>query len=447
MFKKMLSLLLSLLMVMGLFAGLAMAEETIELTYTGWGGPNERKTTQAAIDGFMKAHPNVKVKYIHIPEDYDTKLITMMAAGQEPDVALFHGDLGMTWAAEGKVFNIMEFVNEDPEMRPEDILPQAYFWWDEGKAIGFNGAIEAFGLFYNKAMFDELGVAYPPTKAAEAWTWDQFLETCQKLTLDNQGRNALDPAFDSANIKQFGLNFGTWAYMQFVYMNGGNFLTDDGTELALTEPKALEAIQRLADLMNVYHVMPNPVQQKNIPGASTALMSKKVAMVFDGQWCLQDIGLTKMDFGVGVAPKMADDITVTMTCGDPLIIFESCEHKEEAYALLKWFWNPENTMDLQTTGLWMPILKKWYTDPDLIAKWAVGNPAHPEGYVDAIMNAALENGKAMPISFVKNLPKINAILNPALDKVWLGKESAETALNGIKDTVKPEIQGFYTRPE
>lgn len=447
--RRLLSTLMVLCLLVTSFAfAFASAEEKIELTYTGWGSPDERKVTQAAIDSFMAAHPNIHVNYIHIPDSagsYDMKLTTMMAAGQAPDAALFHGDLGLQWAQEGKIANIMDYLNGDPEMSPDDILPQAFYWWDEGKCIGMNGAIEAFALFYNKKIFDEAGVAYPPTKADEAWTYEQFVDAALKLTIDNNGKNAMDPAFDPSNIRQFGVKLEFWSYMQFVYGNGGSFLSEDGNEFALTSPEALEGIQKMADLVNKYHVAPSKAQEKNIPGGATALMSKKVAMIYTGQWALLDIGMMKdLDFGIGVAPKLAKN--VTMTLGDPLVMFASTKHPKETYELLKWFWNPENTLELQTSGLWMPILKKWYTDPELVSKWATGNRAHPEGYIDAVLNNAFENGVPTPGYSVRNLPKINALLEPALDKVWLGLETAEQAIGAVAPQIQGEVKGLIPRP-
>lgn len=178
--------------------------EKIVLRYTGWGGPQEKKTTQNVIDQFEKTHPNVEVEYIHIPTDYNTKLTTMIAANQGPDVALLNGDTALSWASEGKLKNMMDFAADDPEINIDDILSQVVYWWDEGKACGVNGSLEIFGLFYNKDVFEEAGITVP-TMEADAWTWEEFLDVCQTLTIDNQGRNAKDPDFDAKNIKQFGI--------------------------------------------------------------------------------------------------------------------------------------------------------------------------------------------------------------------------------------------------
>lgn len=44
----------------------------------------------------------MEVEYIHIPTDYNTKLTTMIAANQGPDVALLNGDTALQWASEGE---------------------------------------------------------------------------------------------------------------------------------------------------------------------------------------------------------------------------------------------------------------------------------------------------------------------------------------------------------
>lgn len=421
--------------------------EKAKLTYTGWGSPNEKNVTQAAIDSFMAAHPNVEVEYMHIPDEagsYATKLTTMVAAGQAPDAALLKGELGLNWAGEGKMVNIIEMIEKDPDWSLDEILPQSIYWWDEGKAIGMNGAIEAFGIFYSKEIFAAAGVDAPPSRPEDAWTWDEFLDVCKTLTIDSQGRNAHDPAFDPNDIQQYAVQLADWAFMQLVYSAGGQYLSDDGTQFALTEPAAVDSLQKFSDMMNVHHVMPTPVAQKNLPNMATSLMSKKVAMVLEGQWILVDLGAAGIDYGVGVAPKISDRYA-TLTVGDPLCIFADSKHPDEAYQLLKWFWNPENTLELQSSGLWMPILKKWYTDPDLVSQW-VDNKVHPPEYRDAIMTPALEYGMPAPIYSIRNYPKIDAIVKPAVDQIRLGEETAQDAMNRIAEQVQGEIKGIYPRP-
>lgn len=420
--------------------------EKIVLRYTGWGGPQEKKTTQNVIDEFEKTHPNVEVEYIHIPTDYNTKLTTMIAANQGPDVALLNGDTALQWASEGKLKNMMDFAADDPEVNIDDILSQVVYWWDDGKACGVNGSLEIFGLFYNRDVFEEAGITVPTTEE-EAWTWEEFLDVCQTLTIDNQGRNAKDPDFDPKNIKQFGLFAPSGANMVSYAMTycGQDFLNEDGTAVNLLGTKGAEAMQNFADLITKYHVAPSPVQSKNLPGGATALASKKVAMVWDGQWALQEISANKVNFGVGIPPKMYDK-PMTIAMGEPVVVFETTQHPEEAWELQKAFMNTEYTMELIETGLWMPVLREWYEDEALIDRWARNNPAHPDGYVDAIMNNGFKNGEPALTYSIKNFPKIMDVLNPKLDKVWLGEMTVEEAITSVEDQMNAQVQGKYPRP-
>lgn len=423
--------------------------EQIVLKYTGWGSPSEKKTTQNVIDNFEKNHPNVKVEYIHIPAnstDYNAKLTTMIAGGQGPDVALLNGDTALQWATEEKLMNILELAEGDPEFNLDEIMPQTVYWWDEGKACGVNGALEIFGLMYNKDVLAEAGIEVP-TKAGDAWTWEEFVEVVRKLTIDQNGRNALDPDFDHTSIKQFGIFIPTESNAVNYAMAYAeqDFLTEDGTKTNLVGTKAEKTLQNFADLINVYHVAPNPAQSKNLPGGSTALASRKVAMIWDGQWSLMDLVINKVNFGIGIPPKMYDK-PMTISMGEPIVVFASTKHPKEAYELQKAFMNPEYTMELIEGGLWMPVLKEWYENEELVNKWAAGNPAHPEGYVDAILNNSFENCVPSLSYSIQNFPKIWDILKPSLDKVWLGESSVADAISSAEDKMNAEVKGKYPRP-
>lgn len=422
------------------------SKEQIVLKYTGWGSPAEKKTTQNVIKNFEKEHPNVKVEYVHIPTDYNTKLTTMIAAGQGPDLALLNGDTALQWATQGKLKNMLELAEGDTEFNLDEILPQTVYWWDEGKACGVNGALEVFTLIYNTDIFAEAGIEVPTTED-KAWTWDEFVEVARTLTIDQSDRNALDPNFDAKNIKQFGTYIPGGALMLSYAMAYTNqdFLTEDGTKVNLSGTPAMEAIQKFADLINVYHVAPSPAQSKNLPGASTALASKKVAMVWDGQWALMDMAANKVNFNVGIPPKMFDK-PMTIALGEPVVVFESTKYPQEAWELQKAFMNPENTMELIEGGLWMPVKSEWYEKEELINQWAVNNAAHPDGYIDAVMNNGFANGVPNLTYSIKNFPKIMDVLNPALDKVWLGESSAEDAIGAVVENMNKEVQGKYHRP-
>ncbi|MBB6734184.1 ABC transporter substrate-binding protein [Cohnella zeiphila] len=423
-------------------AGGEKSNEPITLRMTVWGAPEEVAAYKVAIAKFEKKYPNITVNLQHIPTDYDTKLTTMVAGNDEPDVAQMESaSIAYPLAEQGKFYNLQDFLSSDPEIKQDDLVPNITYSLEPGNVIGLGPGPETFALFYNEDIFKDAGLTPPPSKASEAWTWDEFVEVAKKLTIDSKGRNASDPSFDPKNIKQYGVNIGTWwgNYSNFVYSNGGDFVSEDGKTFALNQPAAVEAIQKMADLINVYHVAPSPVQAKNIPATNIALQTKKVAMAIDGQWATAGLAQSKVHFNVGVLPVMKEPMTTVVS--GMFSIFKSTKHPKEAWELEKALLDPDAAIDLLTAGTWMPSYKSWYTDPTLLAKWTENLDSRPSGYKDAVVDILLNDSHQTPTGYVKNFNKIMDIVNPALDKVWLGQQSAQEALDSIAAKAQAQVQG------
>ncbi len=423
-------------------SGNSGSKEKITLRMTVWGSPEEVTPYKKAIQRFEDKFPNIKVELQHIAADYDTKLTTMVAGNDVPDIAMMEsGTIAFPLAEQGKFYNLQEFLDRDSDISPDTLVPNIIYSLEPGNVIGIGPGPESFGLFYNEDIFKEAGIEPPPSNVADAWTWDEFVETAKKLTVDTNGKTAADPDFDPRKIKQYGVNASTWwgVYSNFIYSNGGDFISADGKSFGLNQPEAVEAIQKISDLMNVYHVSPSPVQSKNIPATNVALQTKKVAMTVDGQWASAGLAQSKFNFNVGVMPVLKEPVT-TVVCA-MFSIFKSTEHPQEAWELMKALVDPEASIDMITAGTWMPSLKDWYTDPALLAKWTENLDARPSGYKDAIVDVILTKGHQTPTGYVKNFNNIMDIVNPALDKVWLGQQSAQEAMDSIAAKVQAQIKG------
>ena len=456
MFKtRMIAIMMISIMLIGLLSGCAQKSSTtdssskesdkqIKLKFTYWGSPNEKTAVESSLKKFEEKYKDIKVEAMYIPNaDYPTKMAAMVAGNDAPDVAYLSEATALNWAEADKLYNINDFLSKDADLKKESFLDNIWYNWAPDKTLGTNTACEAIGLFYNADMMKEAGVETPPSKGDNAWTWDKFVEVAKKLTVDENGKNATQPEFNPNKIKQYGVQFSpNWVtYMPMVYSNGGDYINQDGTKFTLTSPEATEAIQKMADLINVYHVAPSPAEAKSMPSPVVSMQAKQVAMLIDGQWNLLDLGKAGFNFGVGVLPKLKK--SVTMVLGSPTVIFKSTKHPEESWLLYKWLANPESSLDLHAGGLWMPLLKDWYTKPELLSKWAKGNPAHPDSYVDAIVDQTEKNGISGPTYYTKGFAEIDAVVTPALDQVWVGKMSAADALKSIETQAQAALKGRY----
>jgi multiple sugar transport system substrate-binding protein len=422
--------------------GDGVSKESITLRMTVWGSPEEVAAYKFAIKRFEETYTNIKVDLQHIAADYDTKLTTMVAGNDVPDIAMMEsGSIAYPLAEQGKFYNLQEFLDKDQFINVDSLVPNIIYSLEPGHVIGIGPGPESFGLFYNEDIFKDAGISPPPSKLSEAWTWDEFIEVAKQLTVDNKGKTANDPEFDPKNIKQYGVNASTWwgVYSNFIYSNGGDFVSEDGKTFALNQPEAVEAIQKVSDLMNVHHVSPSPIQSKNIPATNVALQTKKVAMAIDGQWATAGLSQSKFNFNVGVMPVLKEPVTTVVS--GMFSMFKSTKHPQETWDLMKALIDPEASLEMITSGTWMPAYKDWYTDPIMLAKWTENLDARPSGYKDAIVDVILTKGHQTPTGYVKNFNKIMDIVNPALDKVWLGQQTAQEALDSIAPKAQEQVKG------
>ncbi|MDF2746562.1 MAG: extracellular solute-binding protein [Propionibacteriaceae bacterium] len=133
-----------------------------------WGNPTRNKNTQAMIDAYTKANPNVKIE----PQpgegaSYWDKLATQTAGGQAPDII----QMDMNYIAEyGTRGALLDLKDVDVSKFVEGTV-------DSGKIndtlVGVNAGINSALLFANPKVFEKAKMDLPDDTT---WTWDQLME-------------------------------------------------------------------------------------------------------------------------------------------------------------------------------------------------------------------------------------------------------------------------------
>ncbi|SDX31582.1 sugar ABC transporter substrate-binding protein [Paenibacillus sp. CF384] len=416
------------------------SKETVTITYTDWANSEEAKSYRKVLDKFEELHPNIKIDYQNIPyNDYGAKLTAMAASDTLPDIGnLLEAD-ALKWNESGKLLDLTAFY-ENGTVTPK--IESNKFVSPDGKLLGYSIANEIILLHYNKQLFDDASLPYPPAETEKAWTWDQMLDTARKLTLDKNGKHPNDEGFDKDNIVQYGIQITTAAdffWTPFAISNGGGEVSQDGKELLLDKPETIEAIQKVADLALKEHVAPLPAQAANLGDVGQRLLTKKVAMVTSGQWELVNINpqLSQgLKNGIGVLPIFKKPATTNT--GTPVVIFNTTKHKDEVVELYKYIMDPNNSQANFDSGVWMPTEANWYTDDALIKKWTA-SPVHPPEYRTAVIDYALKATYPTPWFFLPTYSRIGEVLNPGLDPVWLGTKTAQQAITEMM----PKIQAIF----
>ncbi len=94
----------------------------------------------------------------------------------------------------------------------------------------------------------------------------------------------------------------------------------------------------------------------------------------------------------------------------------------------------ENSWNLIETGIWMPILEEWYTNPEKTAQW-IENPNFPpaEEYKPAVVDFAMEKAISANWYYAPHMTEFDEYLRSILGPVWDGSETAEEAINNGYD--------------
>ena len=383
--------------------------EKVKITYAQWGNEVETAATQEVADKFNSEQDHIEVEVVKIDHDtYVTKLNAMATAGELPDTGIMSEAGVLKFAENGLLADISSMYGEG-DAKPLDSLTFRY----QGTPVAYSAANEILNLWYNNDLLKEVcekqeidsSEVTPPASADDAWDWDTFVETAQKLTLDVNGKNALDPDFDPDNIDVYGCTINTlpWQLEVWALSNGGGYYSEDGTECTIDSEATVDALQKIADLSSVYHCAPPVTSAAN--ALESSLGSKKVVMATDGAWNVGTFLGPSADFeyGVGVLPYMKG---------------------------LKWYYQEENSWSLIEAGTWMPILDSWYTDEEKTDKW-IDNPNYPEHdmYKSAVVDYARDYSKSTAWYYVNGTEEFNATLDSVFSGVWSGDQTMQEAID------------------
>ena len=152
---------------------------------------SEAADMQATLDKFNASQDKIHVTLITVSRaDYETKLNTMAAGRQLPDTCMMAEPMAIRYAAAGLLADVSDMYTA-----AEAPLKSLAFTY-KGKAVAYSCADEVLLLYYNKKLFDDARIPYPPASADKAWTWKQYVEAAKKLTKDQNGKTPNDAGFD-----------------------------------------------------------------------------------------------------------------------------------------------------------------------------------------------------------------------------------------------------------
>jgi multiple sugar transport system substrate-binding protein len=335
----------------------APAGDVVEIEwYVGLGtGENEEQipAEQAVVDAFNDANPGINLTMTVVDNtEAATTLATRIAAGDAPDIIGPVGIRGLQSFGD-QLLDIGPFIESSGVDLSE--IPQALIdvYNVDGKQIGIPMAVYPSFIYYNKTLFDEAELPYPPHEVGaqyegQDWTWETVRDLAMRLTVDASGNDATSPDFDPDNITQYGLDAQftendarAWST---IFGGSGSAVGEDGTT-AQWPDNWREGLQYFYDGIWVDHFIPDGTAVQGLADGNT-FQSGLIAMDVVHQWytCCIYPGPAEgeetpppapvTDWDIAVLPVGPDGNITSKLHADTIGIMASTEHPEEAFEVL-----------------------------------------------------------------------------------------------------------------
>jgi multiple sugar transport system substrate-binding protein len=238
-------------------------------------------------------------------------------------------------------------------------------------------------MYFNRALFDEAGLAYPPRAVGDPyvmpdgteveWDLDTLAEIAKLLTVDADGHDATSPDFDPTRIVQFGFDD---QYPDFrrsaTFLGGpGSLIAQDasGAPVVTIPDGWRDAAGWLHDATWVSHILPTAADINGDLLANNPFGSGHLAMAAAPLWytcCIADQGGTRLkSWDLGVIPVGLTGATTSPLDADAISVGATSANPDEAFAVLQYLLGDKRPAELwQVAPASNTKRAKWYRSQD-----------------------------------------------------------------------------------
>lgn len=319
----------------------ADTNKQVKLRIMWWGSQERHEATLKVLDLYTKNHPNIAFEPEYSGMDgYLDKLSTQAAANNAPDI--FQLDPG--WVSDWASRNQLDILSPAVDVSKVDqkVLSGGQFG---GKQYAIPLGSVGYGMVYDKAALDKLGIAAPKN----GWTWDDFFALAKEAkTKLPQGQYF---------TKDYAGDY--FAYSAYQYAKGkGMVVTEDG-KFNVDRDSFLEWTKKFEELRKQGIVPPADVN------ASDKEFDPKMDLMVSGK-ILFRLGFSN-NYGAWNSMKEGAYAMVTMPrlkeAGGwlkPSMYFgvsARSKNAEEAKKFVSWFINDPEAAKILGTVRGMPVNK------------------------------------------------------------------------------------------
>lgn len=281
---------------------------------------------QGVIKDFEAQNPDIQVNlHIFTWDEGRQKIADMVAQGKPPTLAR----VATRWIPEYVASGLLEPVDSymSPEFRSQFIpllINEGSQY--EGRTFGLPITVSSRALYYNKDLFKQAGLSSPPEN------WAELKSAASSIT-------ALGPDKYGFGIQGKEAETSTYFYY-FLWGNGGEILTKDGTRPAFNGPEGQSAAQFMMEMIDEGLTQPNPAESGR-KDMETAFVEGKLSMVITGPWLARrlETEAPALEYGLSTIPYQTT--ATTLAAQDTLILFKQAENKEAAWKFVEFLYADE----------------------------------------------------------------------------------------------------------
>lgn len=370
------------------------------------------------IDPVKKKYPHITVEHV----DYDQKGLSFtdrVAVNDIPDIHVQYTGNLMEYVGLGLDYNIEELIKQqkfDLNRVAPEFLETIRTFLMKDHLVGLPIDNNAFGLFYNKNLFDKFGVAYPK----DGMTWLDVRELAAKLNRNDSG------------VQYYGLHPASLFY-------GARQLALPWLDLKTDKP--VFQTQPWKDLFELWYSL------YKIPGGELTKDVNNPKSFYDGYLgmiAMYSIFIRDMIKAESQSGLLWDVVTYPTNPKSPGVassvdslianITRTSKYKTEAFQVLSVLLSDEVQTELSRNGR-MSVLK----DRSIHDQYGKGNPALQSKNV--VSMTKLKMATLQPYKYNFKVVPHSMITNVFSTVVFDGKD-INTALREADDLLIKEIQTF-----
>lgn len=373
-----------------------------------WWTPNwgEARAKELA-DKFMAANPGITIRLeVTVANGLPERVLTALSSGSPPDIIeVQHG-----WV-NGYAQNDLIVPLDDVIQEREDYVPAAlnYVTWD-GKLWAIPYRIETHGIIFNRGAWKDAGL--DPDNPPQ--TWDELVAAAKTLTESGISGFAITGGGEVGNT--------IFRSLPFIWMNGGNIVSDDLSTAVVNSPEAVEAVTFYTDFYKNGHSPASTLENDGLANRRL-FIANQVATYQSGQFDIPAIRQenAEIDIGAFPIPHPEGKDTAAILGGWSFVLPKDAKNPEEAKLFIQFLNNSEN--------------QAFFTDtfPARVSSMEA------ERFNDPILAAfkeMLPYGRPVPIH--KNWVQITQTYFDGIQRILLDEQTVQEAM----DQANEEIQAL-----